>query len=388
MLGLSRRTQADEPFVEIERAATISMRELAIASIAPNASLTASKKEALAHSAVIACLDILCGAHSQTPIDVVRTQRDKRTPVEPQPEVIASPSAMVTQDVWHSQVAFSLHTDGNAFAMVAGTDRLGFPTQLETIDPSVVEDRRVEDGIPTVKIGTDVHKLWPHGDIWHVPGRLVPAGQPWGLSPLQAASESIGIGLAASRFSGRFLRDGGMPPIMLSVTSATTQDTITKTKAQWRNLLLGNREPVVMSGDIKAEKLAFSPEEMEFDETAQFIVQEICRFLFVPPPMVFAAMSGQSVTYANLSQSDSAFLKYSLAVPMGRVERALSAILPDGQNVKWNFAAFLRADTVTRYGSYDVALRNGWLNVNEVRALEDLPPIPGGDVYQTSGGQS
>ena len=178
-----------------------------------------------------------------------------------------------------------------------------------------------------------------------------------------------------------------MPPIMLTVTGATTQDTITKTKAQWRNLLLGNREPVVMTGDVKAEKLAFNPEEMKFDQTAQFIVQEICRFLFVPPPMVFASMSGQSITYANLSQSDSALLKYSLAVPMGRVERALSAILPAGQSVKWNYDAFLRADTATRYATYVLALENGWLNVNEVRALEDLPPIPGGDTYRTPGGQ-
>ena len=194
MLGLSRRSV---PLAEPIERANISMKELAIATITPGATLKASPSQALASSAVIACLDILCGAHSQTPIDVVRTVGAKRIPVEPQPLVIAKPSAMVTQDVWHTQVAFSLHTDGNAFAMVGATDRMGRPTQLETIDPDLVVKRRVEKGIPTVEIEKKDHQLWPHGDVWHVPGRLIQPGEPWGISPLKAAAEAIGIGLSA-----------------------------------------------------------------------------------------------------------------------------------------------------------------------------------------------
>ena len=30
---------------------------------------------------------------------------------------------------------------------------------------------------------------------------------------------------------------------------------------------------------------------------------------------------------------------------------------------------------------YNTALQNGWMSRNEVRRLENLPPIPGGDTY-------
>ena len=39
----------------------------------------------------------------------------------------------------------------------------------------------------------------------------------------------------------------------------------------------------------------------------------------------------------------------------------------------------LRADTGERFASYAVARQRGWLSVNEIRALENLPPIEGGD---------
>ena len=374
MLGLSRRSV---PLAEPIERANISMKELAIATITPGATLKASPSQALASSAVIACLDILCGAHSQTPIDVVRTVGAKRLPVEPQPLVIAKPSAMVTQDVWHTQVAFSIHTDGNAFAMVGATDRMGRPTQLETIDPDLVVKRRVEKGIPTVEIEKKDHQLWPHGDVWHVPGRLIQPGEPWGISPLKAAAEAIGIGLSAASFGGRFFRDAGIPPTVFTVTSTTTQDSITRMKTQFLDLMRGSREPIVMSGDVKVNSLSVDPDDSQFSETQQFMIEEVCRFFFVPPNLVFRAISGLNVTYANMTQTDASFLKYSLMVPMGRVERALSAILAPDLNVKFNLAAFTRADLPTRYASYVQALTAGWMTVDEVRALEDLPPLGG-----------
>ena len=41
----------------------------------------------------------------------------------------------------------------------------------------------------------------------------------------------------------------------------------------------------------------------------------------------------------------------------------------------------LRGDTKTRYESYRVARETGWLSVNEIRGLENLNPIDGGDQF-------
>ena len=41
----------------------------------------------------------------------------------------------------------------------------------------------------------------------------------------------------------------------------------------------------------------------------------------------------------------------------------------------------LRADSAGRAAYYTTALQNGWMSRNDVRRLENLPPIPGGDIY-------
>jgi phage portal protein BeeE len=59
-----------------------------------------------------------------------------------------------------------------------------------------------------------------------------------------------------------------------------------------------------------------------------------------------------------------------------RIEAALDAQFPQGTEVKIITDGVLRADTSTRYQAYESALRSGWMTVDEVRALEDRPPLP------------
>ena len=54
---------------------------------------------------------------------------------------------------------------------------------------------------------------------------------------------------------------------------------------------------------------------------------------------------------------------------------ALTALAPNGQTIRFNFEAFLRPDTLTRYQAHEIALRNGFLTPNEVRKIEGLNPL-------------
>src|SRR5262249_53500467 len=45
-----------------------------------------------------------------------------------------------------------------------------------------------------------------------------------------------------------------------------------------------------------------------------------------------------------------------------------------------NIDSLLRGITLDRYQAYNLALQGCWKTRNEVRALEGLPPMPGGDV--------
>ena len=120
----------------------------------------------------------------------------------------------------------------------------------------------------------------------------------------------------------------------------------------------GSREPAVFGKDITLEPWTANLSDSQFIELLQFEVQQACRVYGVPPSMVYAAISGQNVTYANISQADMQFLKY--------VE------------------ALLRMDALARAELAASRLKSKTTTINDVRALEDEPPFPG-DEYDQPG---
>ena len=91
---------------------------------------------------------------------------------------------------------------------------------------------------------------------------------------------------------------------------------------------------------------------------------------------MIAADSGNSLTYANVEQRHLSLLKYAVGPWLVRLETALTDLVPRGAYVKFNAGGLLRTDLKTRYESYEIALRAGFLTVAEVRELEDREPLP------------
>ncbi len=50
--------------------------------------------------------------------------------------------------------------------------------------------------------------------------------------------------------------------------------------------------------------------------------------------------------------------------------------MPRGQYARFNRGSLLRTDLKTRYESYEIGLRAGFLTIAEVRELEDREPLP------------
>lgn len=335
---------------------------------------------ALTNAASAACVDVLAGSISALPLDGVRKAGDRRVPLEPAPSLIAQPSGLVEQDVWLYQVADSLETDGNAFGEITTYGVGGLPTSIEPIDAGIVTNRRVERGVPTVAVLGEDRQVWPYGDLWHLPGRLVRAGSPFAESPVKRAQATIGTAVAAREFGGRFFGDGAIPSGFLK----NSDPTITPEQAQGaKNALMrairGTREPAALGDGWEYEQLTVNPDDSQFIDLMRFCVEEACRFWRVPPSMVYAATSGQNVTYANVSQADLAYLKHSLESRLVRIEKGLTRLLPRPQFARFNRNAFLRVDPITRSEIQDRRLRNSTSTINEVRAQEDEEPFDGAE---------
>lgn len=341
-----------------------------------------SVDQALRNAATWACIDVLADSIASTPFDAVRPQRGVRIPVEPTPAILSAPSAVADVDVWLYQMAWSLVTDGNAFGVVLREQR-GLPSQIEWLDPTAVTDRKVVDGVAQVRHESQTSQLWPEGDIFHVPGRVVPPGSPFGLSLVSYASRAIGVSLSAEDFSHRFFTDGAHPTAIITADTPLSQEQAQAVKDAYRRAVNGGGEPAVFGSGLSYQSIQMQPGQTQYLDILRFEVEQACRFWRVPPSMVYAAVSGQNVTYSNVTQADLHYLKHSLDGYLVRVERALSRCLPKPQVVKANRNAILRGDVAGRYAAYAVALENRFTTVNEVRALEDLPAF-GGD-FDTPG---
>lgn len=336
-------------------------------------------------AAVWACVDLIASSVASLPVDVVRSEGNARVPVVPVPSLIANPSSLVPLDVWLYQVAWSMATDGNVWGQVVSVDSRNYPTAIELLNPSAVTNRRVIDGVPTVDVDGRQMQRFPNGDLWHAAGKMVPAGSWFALSPVEYGANEIDTSLAVQAYGSRFFTASGHPSAVVYTDQQIGAEDAAKIKAAWMKATAGgSREPAVFGSGWKYEAIQSNPESAQLVESQRLAAVQIARRWSVPPAMIYAAMSGESITYQNVSQSDLHYLKHSLDRYLVRIEAALSASLPGQQTVKFNRDALLRSDTTTRYGAHETALRNGWRTINEVRGLEDEAPFDG-DVYDQPG---
>lgn len=333
--------------------------------------------EALRNAAVWACVDVLCSSVADTPIGAVREAGDARIPVTPTPSLIREPSALVDSDVWLYQLMHSMLSDGNGWGQVTSVDqRTQRPTTIETLNPANVTERAVKGGVVQAKVAGTLMQAYPHGDLWHLPGRMIPPGTPFGLSPVEYARKSIDSSLSAEEFGYRFFTDGGHPSSIIYADRELTKEQATGIKQSFVEATRGSREPAVFGTGLKHEKVSVDPNDSQFLDLQRFAVEQACRFFRVPPSMAYAAVSGQSVTYANVSQADLDFLKRSLERYLVRFETALTRLIPTPHFARFNRNALLRSDPHARYLIHKIALETHMESVNEGRALEDLAPWP------------
>ena len=90
-----------------------------------------------------------------------------------------------------------------------------------------------------------------------------------------------------------------------------------------------------------------------------------------------------AATFSNIEHQQIEYVTHTLRPWLVRWEQELQRKIYMDDNLFPQFIVdgLLRGDTKTRYDSYKVARETGWLSVNEIRELENLNPIDGGDQY-------
>jgi HK97 family phage portal protein len=323
---------------------------------------------ALQHSAVWACVNLIAGSISTLPLAAYRD--GDPNPLPALPPILRAPSAGWTLPDFTYATLQSLLLRGNAYGLIV--DRAGaglLPAQVELLAPDRVT---VEANSRTIW-RIDGQEVDP-ASIWHVKAFTAP-GQILGLSPIQHARQAIGLGLGAEKFAAKLFGESAIPAGVLTTDHRVDQETADHWRARWRQQ---DRGIAILGDGARFQPITIPPEESQFLETTQANIRTIARYFGVQPELI-GADSGNSLTYANVEQRALDFLTFGLRPWLVRLETALSALLSSTTTVKFNAAALVRTDLLTRYQAHESAIRAGWKLRSEVRELEDLPPIPGID---------
>lgn len=387
MAIFKRRTQQPET-----RAATLAqLAAFADRSGMTTAGVVVDPDKAIRHSAVWAAIELIAGVGSSMPLDEYRMVAGQQVQVDLSSMFAdPDPDPSISAVAFRAQMLRSAATRGNAYADVLGAET-GAPTGLVSIHPDRVSWKweKVNDLWQwSVYVDQVRRERWPNGDLFHFALFQQP-GSPIGLSPIDYHKQSIGQALAAQRFGQQFFDGGGNPSIIIKPPARLSDDEARALKRQITDVTRGTREPLVMPREIEIEKMSIPAEDSQFLETQRFGVEEIARvFLGGFPELIGGSVSGSAITYANREQRNADFIALSLSprylVPF---EQALSSLLPAGRWVRHNVDALLRSDLQARYASYrtasEVSATMGapLLTINEMRQLENLPPVAGGDTY-------
>ena len=141
-----------------------------------------------------------------------------------------------------------------------------------------------------------------------------------------------------------------------------------------------------MSGkDWEYTALPLPASDVNFISGVKLTANQIAAIYRVDPEDVGGETGGSTLKYATLEMNEQRFNSRTLLPVATRVEVAVNRQLPPAQYVKCNLDARVRTDLKTRYDAHKIAIEAGFRTVDEVRALEELPPLGGRVVVPVEG---
>lgn len=343
--------------------------------------------------ALWACIRVLAESVAQLPL-VLHERMDnngrQRAEAHPLYRLLHDlPNPDMTSFQLRETLMVHLLTWGNAYCEIVWT-RSGQVESIWPIPPDRITVERLPNGGPII------YDVWTDPENGRPPDRL-PAYRVWhiagmgfnglvGFNPLRTHMENIGLALATREYGARFFGNGARPGVILKHPGTLSDEAYERLKASFNDAHEGlsnaHRTKILEEG-MDFATVGVPPEEAQFLGTRQFQTEEIARIYRVPPHMIGDL---SKATFSNIEHQGMEFAVHTLGPWLVRWEQTILRDLMAGSERQRFFPEFIvaglmRGDTQSRYEAYQKAVQGGWMSPNDVRMLENLPPIPNGDIY-------
>lgn len=343
----------------------------------------------LSISSAWACINLLSGTIASLPLMVYR--RDAKGIREVYRDhplyrlLHDSPNYDQTAvDFWEF-IAASIEMRGNAYARIERNSR-GIAS-LMPVNPALMGVRRLQNGSIEYRWSQD-GRYFVETDktMLHIRGF---GGNPLGgMSTLHYGRHTFSLARAVDKSASSTFKNGMRPSGVLTFDKWLTpeQRKLAEEKlASKFQTAADTGKPMILEGGTKWEQLTLAPEDAQMLESRSFSVEEVCRFFGVPPFMI--GHTEKTTSWGSgIEQQTLGFQKFTLRRRLKRIEQAIEKQLlttadrASGVSVEFNLEGLLRADSAGRARFYQQMTQIGAMTINEVRDLENLPPVDGGDI--------
>jgi HK97 family phage portal protein len=295
------------------------------------------------------------------------------------PTLFDNPSAVDTKFDWIFAAMSSVLLHGNAWGLITGKDKYGFPKGIEWLPPERVyvqeSDQQSFNPLKAKVLfdGREMKWFGPDKELFHVRG-FKQAGRLEGLSAIRYFAQVILAGHQTQEYGLSWFNSGGFPPgIFKNAELEVDPDQAAKVRAMLTSVLR-KHEPLVIGRDWDYTPVTVPPSEAQFIDAMQLNATQIAAIFNLPPDRV-GGKRGDSLTYNTVEQSTLQVIE-ALTPWLVRFEEAFSALLPGRRYIRFWTDALLRTDLQTRINNYNTQRRMGLLTINEIREREDLPALP------------
>ncbi len=308
-----------------------------------------------------------------------------RRPYRPSPSWMTMPQPLAPNytafDLKHRMVS-SLLIDGNCFVLFI-RGRNGEIVEMRVLDPNRVTIKMV-DGSPIYTVtGDDKVGVELTSDaILHIP-LFATGSELRAPSPVEQHRTTLGLASATQLYSAKFYEQGAAPSAVIKIPGELTQDQADSLRNSFSRRHEGIEKMhkiAVLTGGADFQQMSMKISDMQLVETMHWGVESIARLMGVPLQLL---QYPEATSYASSEVLMQAWLRLGLGPLVARLEAGLQRLVPgaDQTFIKFNIDSLLRPTTKERMDAYAVQLQNGIRSLNEVRRLEDLADIDGGDQH-------
>ncbi|WIV10537.1 phage portal protein [Proteiniborus sp. MB09-C3] len=232
------------------------------------------------------------------------------------------------------------------------------------------------------------HKF-KHSEVLHFKG--LTADGITGLSVREYLATIIENAQAGQKFVNNYFKNGLFARGLLQYTGDISPDNMKKMQERFENMANG----VTNAGRILPVPLGFSfttlntsMTDAQFNEISSATIQQITSAFGIKMHQVNDL---SRATYSNISEQQKEFYIDTLQAILTMYEQELNyklllqQELEEGYFFRFNVDSILRSDIKTRYEAYRIGIQSGFLKINEVRDLENLPSTEEGDTLICNG---